>query len=416
MGGSKGVTGLSSLCWLVYFAANLGRLNLSVNLSAISAAEGISKDELGLMAALFFFAYGGGQLLSGIIAERFRPVRLVGLGIFFTGLANLVVAFSTNVRIMQLCWFLNGVAQSLIWIPMLRILTENLPKPHCIRVCIYINATGPAGMFCAYGISAVSLYFSVWRMSFFIAGFFIMSVTVLWGLRFSKNIIKALPPGRREADLPGKAESSWPLRRLMTASGLAFLIGVSCLHGVLKDGVTTWLPAYLVDTFAVSTGYSALLVMALPLFNLAGIYAVHYISKMIFKNEVDCSLFLFAMVVVILLVLAATPQNMIFSLIALGMVTSVMTAINTLLITLVPLRFTRTGRITMAAGLLNTSAYIGSGMAGYGFGKMAEYFGWGIVNLMWCGIAAAALLLGLLVRGTWKYFIGEPVRRTPGPR
>jgi OPA family glycerol-3-phosphate transporter-like MFS transporter len=419
MDGSKGVTGLSSLCWLVYFAANLGRLNLSVNLSAISAAEGISKDELGLMAALFFFAYGGGQLASGIIAERFRPVRLVGLGIFFTGLVNMAVAFSTNIRIMQWCWLLNGIAQSLLWIPMLRILTENLSEPHCIRVCIYISATGPAGMFCTYGISAASLYFSTWRMSFFAAGLFIIAITVLWVLRFSKNTgkkaIKTLPLRRREAGSSGKAESSWPLRRLMTASGLAPLIGISCLHGVLKDGVTTWLPAYLVDTFAVSTGYSALLAMAFPLFNLAGIYVVHYVSKMVFKNEVDCSLFLFAAVMAILLALTVAPQNLIFSLIALGMVASAMTAINTLLITLIPLRFTRTGRITIVTGLLNTSAYMGSGMAGYGFGKTAEHFSWGIVNLMWCGTAAAALLLCLIVRGAWKSFTGGPVYWIPNP-
>jgi OPA family glycerol-3-phosphate transporter-like MFS transporter len=402
MDNSKRTAGLTSLCWLVYFAANLGRLNLSVNLSAISAAEGISKGELGLMAALFFFAYGGGQLASGIIAERVRPVLLVGLGIFFTGLINLMVAFSSGVRIMQFCWLLNGIAQSLIWIPMVRILTENLPEPQCTRTCIYINATGPVGMFCTYGISAAALHFTVWRMSFFTAGLFIMSVTFLWIFRFSRNTgkkaITALSPvKRRVLGQAGKTESSWTLPRLWRASPLAFLIGISCLHGVLKDGIGTWFPTYLTDTFAVSPAYSALLSMALPLFNLAGVYLVHYLNKTIFKNEVDGCLFFFALVMAILLTLIFIPANLIFSLVGLGTVTAAMTVINTLLINLAPLHFIRTGRITIISGLLNTSTYAGSGMAGYGFGKIAEHLS-GIINLLWYGTAAAALILCLMVR------------------
>jgi OPA family glycerol-3-phosphate transporter-like MFS transporter len=392
---------LPLLCWLVYFAANLGRLNLSVNISAVSAAEGISKDELGLMASLFFFAYGGGQLLSGIIAERVRPGLLVGLGIFFTGAANLAVALSNGVRIMQICWFLNGAAQSFLWIPMLRILAENLPKRACVRACVHINATGPAGMFCAYGISAVSLYVSGWRMSFFASAFIILCAAALWALWFLKN---ALRENRREAPSggPPNPAARWPLRRLGPC--LAFLAGAACLHGILKDGVGTWLPAYLVDTFAVSASHSAALALALPLFNLAGVYTAHYLNRMIFKNEIDCSLLFFAAVLAALLALVFVPGHIAFSFFGLGLVTAAMTAINTLFITLIPLRFTRTGRVAIVTGLLNTSTYIGSGAAGYGFGRMAEHLSWNAIVLAWCGTAAAAVAVCLAARGAWARF------------
>jgi sugar phosphate permease len=147
--------------------------------------------------------------------------------------------------------------------------------------------------------------------------------------------------------------------------------------------------------------------MALPLFNAAGVYIVHYFNKMFFKNEIDCSLLFFTAVMAILLVLTFIPRNIIFSLLTLGLVTTATAAIHTLFITLMPLRFTHTGRITMVTGLLNTSTYIGSGIAGYGFGKTAEHFNWGIINLIWCGTAMTAILLCLLVRRTWKYFTDE---------
>jgi OPA family glycerol-3-phosphate transporter-like MFS transporter len=81
-----------------------------------------------------------------------------------------------------------------------------------------------------------------------------------------------------------------------------------------------------------------------------------------------------------------------------------MTAINTVLITLMPLHYSQAGRIPTTIGFLNTAAYLGSGIAGYGFGNTVESSGWGMIRFLWCGTALSAIIICFIVRKKWGYF------------
>ena len=61
------------LCWLAYTTAYLGRLNFSACLVDIIDTLGTTKQAAGLVTSCFFFAYGAGQLINGILSKRYRP-------------------------------------------------------------------------------------------------------------------------------------------------------------------------------------------------------------------------------------------------------------------------------------------------------------------------------------------------------
>lgn len=57
------------------------------------------------------------------------------------------------------------------------------------------------------------------------------------------------------------------------------------VHGMLKDGVTTWVPTYISENFLTSPSFSVLITTLLPIFNLAGAYLARYIYQKCKNNE-----------------------------------------------------------------------------------------------------------------------------------
>ena len=81
-----------------------------------------------------------------------------------------------------------------------------------------------------------------------------------------------------------------------------------------------------------------------------------------------------------------------------------MHAINVMLITFVPIRFSIFGKSSTVSGLLNSTAYVGCAISTYGIGYLAEKTGWFFTVLAWAVICVLALLFSLLSVKPWKKF------------
>jgi len=79
-----------------------------------------------------------------------------------------------------------------------------------------------------------------------------------------------------------------------------------------------------------------------------------------------------------------------------GFGTAMMLVVNVMLVTLVPLRFQDTGRVSTLSGILNSVTYLGSALSGRGAGRLIDSLGWANLFKGWCvssGIAAVICLL-----------------------
>ena len=63
-------TSLIFLCWLAYAASYVGKLSYNANISQFESALGISHAEAGMVSTFFFFAYGAGQVVNGILCKH----------------------------------------------------------------------------------------------------------------------------------------------------------------------------------------------------------------------------------------------------------------------------------------------------------------------------------------------------------
>ena len=131
--------------------------------------------------------------------------------------------------------------------------------------------------------------------------------------------------------------------------------------------------------------------------NLAGVYAASFVNRRFVHNEMATSAVFFAVTLLALGALILFGRNSIgLSIALLAVVTSAMLGINTLIVTLVPLRFQKLGKVSTMTGGLNCLTYLGSTISSYGVGLIAQQQGWSIVQLCWLGLALMALFLAFL--------------------
>ena len=146
---------LAVLCPLIYFASYLTRKDYGVVLEAVISAEGITKTQAGFVETLALISYGGGQIISGILGDKFKPQNIILCGLSSTMLCNLLMPFCPNMITREIVWLINGFAQSMLWPPLVRIMAATMNKDEYNDVCSNVNVAGNLGTVLLYLTSSL---------------------------------------------------------------------------------------------------------------------------------------------------------------------------------------------------------------------------------------------------------------------
>lgn len=383
-------TRLINLCWVAYFATYLCRLNYS---AVMPQLDGIfSESQLGTISSVFFICYGFGQLVSGYLGDRLSPRYMVAAGISISSLTNIALFFFNSYSSFIVLWAINGCVQSMVWSPLLRIAGENLDGKEQEKFSVTIASTVPLGTLASYGISLLTLAFLPWKYVFLSCGVIELFFALIWftGTRFVENT----HPVHVENETDGKKQSGKALvkvLKLMATSGLFMVIFAIMIQGTLKDSVTQWIPTFFSTRFQMTTTYSLLLTMILPIINVTGAYFASALYKKL-HNEFKTSFVFFVIAAVLLLILPICRNNVWLSLLCMAGVTNCMFAINVMLITMLPLRLGACGCVSTIGGILNAVAYIGCGALNIVAGFVLEKSNgsWDSLFTMWLVLAVTA--------------------------
>lgn len=431
------------LCWLVYFSSYLGRLNYSSAMTVMLDQEILTKAQAGFISMIYFLAYGVGQFLNGFAGDRVNPKRMIAWGLSVSAAMNLIMTVCRDVPVMTAAWFVNGYAQSAIWPPIIRIFSDMLETKTKLKYCVDIVSTQAAGTFASYFLSAAIIAHGRWQFVFLAAAVILAAAAAVWNLGFSAVKRRAdaqsgeTPGEGEETDFGGMgrlgtetAENIEPgaIRKekgqgaappsgnaaygdeenvpqlysrgfvsLLLTSGSLLLVFPVFVHGILKDGVVSWVPTFISETFASGAHTAILLTSVLPLINLSGAYMGRFAFKKMKNDEIRAASLFFALAVAaVFLLLKFGSCNMFLTALILSVVTASMMAVNTLLINLYPLRFEREGRVASVSGFLNASAYLGTAVSTYCIGLLVQGRGWEAAILSWLAVTAAAFAVCLV--------------------
>lgn len=394
------------LCWIAYFSTYIGRLNYSASLTGIILSEGFSKGQAGMIGTAFFFAYGAGQFVSGFLGDRLAPKKMVFTGLMVSGLCNLAMAGAKGSGLMTAVWCVNGLFQAFIWSPMIRLMYEYYKTETRMKACVSLNSSVPLGTMAAYGLTALVIWLSGWRTMFVLAGAALIGTSMFW-ITGMKRVERYAAESGKMAEIPSgetgssaKAAVNW--KSLLIQSGFLFLMMALFVQGALKDGVTTWVPTYISETYGLSAILAITSTMVIPVFNLLGVYLASFANLHWFRNEVRTAGAFFVVSAAAILVLRlASGRSMAVSFLMLALATTAMMAVNTMLIAVLPSYFGVIGRASSVSGLLNSSVYAGGAVSTYGIGALSVALGWNATIVIWFLMAAVSAVICFLTVRKW---------------
>lgn len=395
---------LFGLCWLVYFASYIGRLNYSSAMPDMIGDSVITASQAGFISMVYFFAYGSGQFLNGMLADRVHPAKMIFFGLFASGILNLFMGFFTSFGMMALVWGANGYTQAMIWPPIMRIFAEMMQEEKKVKYCVHITSTMAVGTLVSYLLSAAMIGIAGWKYVFFAAAVCMIAAALVFKGGFRNVEKNAGKFGKSEDGIKMKetkaSASAVPFSWLLVNSGLFLILVPVVVHGILKDGVTAWVPTYISETFLASPTISILVTTMLPVINLTGAYAAQFMYRRFFgRQEVKTAAFFFMIATGALFLLWKFGSvNMFLTAGLLSMITASMMAVNTLFVNLLPLRFEKEGRVSTVSGFLNAMAYVGCAVSTYVIGVLVQRVGWSITIFAWLFITAIAMAFCYILR------------------
>ena len=408
----RGGTVLFWLCWIAYTTSYITRLNYSTAMSTMITEGLFDKTFGGYLGTGFFACYGLGQLANGFLGDRIKPKYMIGIGITASGIMNLLMALLADKYALLAVWCVNGYCCSMLWAPVIRCFSEYMVAEKRNKAGVSISSTIPLGGIISYLLSSLVLGMSgSYRMLFTASGIIGIAVGALWIFGMNslsgyfadvKPIIAAENGIASGSDTAIRKDNRSFFVLLATTGALLAMVCIF-FNGVLKDGVTLWIPTLLSDGFVVSPSVASLVITLLPIVNLAGAYVARFLDRRFFRNELTTVCFMFGLsfVAVFLLYLIGS-LSVVLAAFLVAACTSSMLGANSMLLTFIPLSYSKIGRSSSITGFFDACSYLASAVSSPVIALVSENYGWDITVLSWCGVALAGALFAGIGIPLWK--------------
>ena len=397
---------------LVYFTSYCMRVNLAVMLVKICSEMQVEKSALAIVITGLTIAYGTGQVISGFLGDRFKPYHIIPAGIALAVLCNVGIFFTSTIPSMTVIWSINGFAHALLWPPIVRLMSTYLSPEDYSFAAVRVNQGSSIATVALYLFCPLLLGFMEWRTIMLLCAAWGAVMTVLWFILYPRVFNQAIEQ-EEKADSPPPVEEKKVLPvPLYIFGAIALIMPGIMLQGMLRDGVTNWMPSFLSETFNLSEENSIVSTVILAIFTMISYSAFRALQQRFFRNEVTCASAIFAgsaiVCAILFLVNTFAPEAaLVPSLLLMALTVAAMHGINLMLISIVPRRFVPFGKVSTYSGILNASTYVGAALSTYGFAALAETFDWNFTILTWVIISFVGAVVCFFGARIWQRHLDE---------
>ena len=393
------------MCCMVYFVSYFSRKDFAAVMAGMITDGAIGRANAGLVGTMLFIFYGVGQLISGYLGDRIRPKYLIMLGLSVTGMCNAMMPVVPE-GVMIAIWGLNGLAQAMLWPPIVRILAHYLDHDTYVTAHLAVTSAAHVATVLLYAFVPICLSFMNWHTVFISASAIAFISMVIFAVAMRFILPESAEPQTYARPTKDKSaaeqSSSQSIVSVLKESGIFTVFVCIVVLGFLRDGIESWLPMLYSEAFGRDVSESTLVSMILPVFSIVSIAVVTPLHKKgVLRNEVSGTALLFGIALVCAAPLAffVSMEGSFFSVVSLiltALICGAMHGANFLLISCLPGRFARFGRAATVSGVCNSCVYVGAAVSTYGIALVSEAMGWSLTIASWCviliiGIAFSAL-------------------------
>lgn len=358
-------------------------------MNTISAETGFSASHLGLIGAVFYGVYACGQLVNGYIGDRVRANRYILLALSGTLMCNLGMAFVHSFQLMMLLWGVNGIFQSMFWSTIIRGLAQNTIPEKRATISMGISLAMPAAYLVSWGLLGQLLSSASSKWYFVIPALVSLVMIGAWLILSRHYSFELTEEKKNNATI---AETF----RFLCEENLHWMLVVCFFHGLIKEGAAYWTPLLVGQLTGTGSISPFLLACVLPVANLIGIVASRALLGGKESNPFLVIVFVFGGICLLCAGLMMSSHGLlIVGLIAL--VSGLCYANNTLLMSFIPMQYTRRNMVASIIGVFDFSSYAGAAISTYVFGKILAKAGFTPLPWIWLGSAFAALVICALV-------------------
>lgn len=367
------------LCCLVYFTSYITRINYGATLVEMVDFMNIKSSTASIAVTCSFISYGLGQLIAGFLGDKMNPKSMVSLGLIISSSVNILVALTNNIYFIIVIWTINGFAQALLWPPLVKLMTNKLPMEYYKRGCALVTISASVATVFIYMFVPMCISLYNFKLVFILSALLGFITFTIWALKVKNT------PNKPEEIIETQIKNNLPISKIIVSTGLIPIMFAIILQGLLRDGITTWMPTFINDTFKLPSTSSILTTTILPIFSIICVALTRYINKKI-SNDILLSSYIWIIALVSCIILVTNLNSIVLSIVSMSFLTACMHGINLLLIGNLPAKFVKYGKVSTISGILNSCTYIGSALSAYGIAVINDNFGWTITIILWIAI------------------------------
>lgn len=388
------------ICFLIYFAAQLGRYSYTSNINLFIETKGVNKTQAGLVSTLYFLFYGAGQIINGILCKRYNKRAACFISVCLSSILNAAAFFDIPFFWLYILWPLNAAAQSILYPSLMLTISEKVEKKYLAAASVIMAAATTVGTFASYGISALFSLPQNFKYSFIIAAAVMTIAGIVWVFDCKKmqtspeesGVLTENKAGNNAENAKnvgdGKNENKNNLG-ILAFIELSFFAFVSY---AVNGGTGTWTPTIIKDLYGLSSGLSAFLSAFLPFFGIFNSIIAEIVYRKC-KSFNKSSFVLFGGTAVFcLLVLPLINVNCGVLLALLAIIRLFSGAATNLYTAKAPLYLADRCNAGFLSGFLNGLCYLGNAVSSFALGVIADNSGWNFVFIVFAVSSALPLL------------------------
>ena len=367
--------------FLSYTFIYVARLNLSMAGPGLISNGVLDATQIGMLGSAFSTVYALGRLLNGGISDTTPPWKMLSMGLAVAGISNLCIGLFPPFIGIFVLWMSNAYAQSMLWSSILRVVTKLFGKTAKRKMSVMVSSVAVGNI-----LGIVINTWLITRLGISYAFFLPGAVTILLCIA----TMLATKPIVFEEEI--KKEHT-PFLSLLKRKELLEMTFPAAFHGIMKENISLWMTVFIVDRYAVDLNTSSYYVLLIPVIGLIGRLLYPIVFRLLRENENYVSCVGFGICIIAAVLLWWGRIGILVSALALGLIYTAVSMINTSFLSIYPLRYAQTGNEAAVSGIMDFATYLGAGISGAVYGVVIKHFGYTPMFASWAVVSVISLVV-----------------------
>lgn len=367
----------------------------------------LTKFETGTISAVFYAVYAVFQMMSGPLTDKWRPDKLITIGLLGAGASNLVIYFNQNYLVMILSWTVNAVLQCAVWPSVFKIASTVVMDSMRGKALFLINICGSLGSILSFIVAAAVS--TRWQINFLISAIGLFVIAFLWELS-----VISIKPCLIENELPLQSQrtnASSPeapsFLKVLFSYGILLLFVIAVLRSAFDLGLKVLTPSIINESYqSLSAEMSTILSIIVVIAGIFGSLFACFLYPKYIKNEAFAILLFFLLAFPFLcLLLLVGKVNYILIIVFLAIMVFLLSCASMFTSSYIAGKFGRWNMGATVAGFVNGGAALGIVLANMLFTAIADNNGWLFTIRVWIFMMLGAIILSIVFLFIWTKFL-----------